>query len=46
MLTLEGVVQLSKTMHSGLATLYLSEKAHKFPVTKVKYNSVVPKSEE
>lgn len=46
MLTLEGVVQLSKIMHSGLTALNLSEKAHNFPLTKLQYNSVVPKAEE
>lgn len=46
MLTLEVVVQLSQIMHSGLTALNLPKKAHNFPPTKVKYNSVVGKAEE
>lgn len=33
-------------MYSGPTALNLSEKAHNFPFTKVKYNSIVPEAEE
>lgn len=39
-------VQLSKIMHSGLTARNLPEKVHNFPLTKVKYSSVVGKAEE